>query len=79
MAKIILTNGQTETLVATFKSTLEAFQAAALFQAILHPGSNYQYIVDFKERGTSKRRQPDSLTNTVNSLTYLREHLKPIF
>lgn len=79
MANIILINGMIETKVATFKSTLEAFQCAALLNAILHPDSKYIYVVDHKHKGTNKRTQPDNLRQTVSNLTYLYEHLKPIF
>lgn len=80
MAKIILINGvMQETNIATFKSDIEAFQAASLFNAILHDGSTYYYIVEYKAKGKVKRTIPDGLRQTVANLSTLYNHLKPIF
>lgn len=79
-AKIILISPSgSETKVANFKANIEAFQAASLFNAILHPDSRHIYIVEYKAKGITRRTTPDTLKQTVSNITTLHEHLKPIF
>ena len=75
-AKIILVDPVgNETVVATFRSTIEAFQAASLFQAICNT-DNYTYYVDYHVKGKGFRRtQPDSLSSLVNNSKVLQAKL----
>lgn len=76
-AKVIFINpiGQ-ETIVATVKSDVEAFQIAALFQAILPAQTTCRYVVEHKPKCSYlKRTTPDPFRHTVNNLIYLREHI----
>lgn len=48
-AKIILIDAyENEVLVATFKTPIEANQAASMFQSMLHPESKSMYVVETK-------------------------------
>lgn len=79
-SKIILCGpGNSETLVASFRSSVEAFQCAALLQAITN-SDNYVYYVDCHIKGKGMRRiQPDSITSTVFNSPNLLAKLKPCF
>lgn len=78
-AKIILVSPTTgETVVGNMRSTVEAFQAAALFQAITNtPG--YTYFVEYRLKGETRRTQPDSFRSTVLNLVTLTDHLRSVF
>lgn len=77
-SKVILVNltTQEETLVATVKSNVEAFQFASLLQAMT-VSENYIYYVDHAVKGKGMRRtQPDSFTSMVNNSIHLSSLLK---
>jgi hypothetical protein len=77
-SKVILVNlaTQEETLVATVKSSVEAFQFASLLQAMV-VSENYIYYVDHFIKGKGGRRsQPDSFASMVNNSTHLTNLLK---
>ena len=77
MAKIIIINNATqeETLVATFRADVEAFQCASLFQAMLHPDTNMEYRVVVKRKGLTRYVTPDSFRTTLNNSVNLLNHL----
>lgn len=78
MAKIILVTPTEEIPVGTIKSTIEAFQCAALLQALaIHSG--YTYYVEHRVKGTLKRTQPDSLKATIANCKSLYDHIKPLY
>ena len=80
-SKIILVNHSVneETEVATFKSTIEAFQCASLLQALVN-SENFIYYVDHWIKGKGHRRtQPDNIRIFVSNSLNLYEKLKPIF
>jgi hypothetical protein len=68
--KIVLVNGTIETTVATFSALNEAFQCAALLQALVN-SQNYIYYVDYKHKGTLRRTQPDSFKTMVYASAHL--------
>lgn len=75
-AKIIFIDPfEQEFLVATFRATIEANQAASMFQAMLHPESKAMYVVETKEKGVNKRRMVQSFRATVANSINIREHL----
>lgn len=80
-SKVILIDSVgNETLVATFRSTVEAFQAAALFQNIIGENTSYSYYVDHLVKGKGmKRTAPDNLRATVSNITNLYNSLKPLY
>lgn len=82
-AKIILIDPvNNETEIASFHSTVEAFQCAALLQALV-VSDKYIYCIDHYIKGKGNRRTlPDSFTHTIgNSLhlfTCLKAYFKPV-
>lgn len=68
-----------ETIVATFSADIEAFQAAALFQAIIGEDSMYKYYVEMRHKGQTRRVQPDPLRFTINNIQTLRQSIYPCF
>jgi hypothetical protein len=66
-AKIVLTTPREELTIATFQNTNEAFICASILQAKVN-SEEFIYYVDFKEKGRSIRRQPNSLRSVLGTL-----------
>lgn len=78
-AKVILVTPTEEITVATVKSTIEAFQFAAMLQSLC-TSSTHVYYVDHVMKGKGLRRtQPDSFRHTVSNCKTLYDALKPIY
>jgi hypothetical protein len=78
-AKVILIDpANNETLVATFKSDIEAFQAASLFQA-LTVTNGYVYRIEHKHNGVLRRTAPQPFTQVVGNSPHLHELLDPLY
>lgn len=66
-AKIVLETPRETLQIATFKNQNEAFICASLLQAKTN-SPDFMYWVEFKEKGTNKRRQPSSLLSVIGTL-----------
>jgi len=79
---ILISPSGTETLVATFEPTsfpIEAFQCAALLQAIHGEDKADRYWVEFKFKGKLKRLQPERLMVTVGNIKTLYDAIRCCF
>jgi hypothetical protein len=78
MPKIILVTPTAETVVGSIKTQSEAFICAALLQA-LATTENFTYWVEFKNKGTLTRRQPDTIATTIGNCKPLYDIIRPLY
>ena len=78
MPKIILVTPAEEIKVGTIKSPVEAFQCAALLQA-LTTTDNYTYYVEHWYKGKKRRTQPSSIIDKIRNCKTLYDLIKPLY
>lgn len=78
MPKIIIVTPAGETVVGTIKKTIEAFQCAAILQALVTT-KDHTYYVEYRHKGTLRRTQPDAITTTIGNCKPLYDLIRPLY
>ena len=78
MARIILVTPTGENSVGMIYKDTEAFQVAALLQALCTT-PEYTYYVEHRQNGFKRRTQPQSLTSIVGNIKPLYDLLKGLY